>query len=273
MADTDFDLRTTCPDGHTVLFRRKLSTWRLSLEAPAVVLWCYECGLEWSALDRDRAAVAEAVWRATATKNGRRAEDAPGGNLKARAVNADGAAQRRKRSPRLQDAIANAATEYVGQPTALVTRFGRSASAPRRHARDCGTERRHTLFAGIGDPQRRCRGRQAAHSRGRSMTLVNARGPAHDVLIGRARWDRSWWSPAALGAAVVALLALLWIPQPGFLHGTGNEAVGLRTSAEQTQGVDAAIVSEVAPAEPRTTTADESSEAVGVAAPAASGQP
>src|SRR5262245_58148443 len=98
MADTDFALRTTCPDGHQVLFRRKLSTWRLSLEAPAVVLWCHECGLEWSALDRDRAAVVEAVWRATATEGGRRAEDASGGNLKARAVNADGSAQRRTTS-------------------------------------------------------------------------------------------------------------------------------------------------------------------------------
>lgn len=271
MADTDFALHTTCPDGHAILFRRKLSIWRLSLDAPAVVLWCYECGLEWSALEHDRVAVAEAVRRATAIEGERR--DVSERNLKTRGVNADGSAERRTTSPSRYDAIANAAGEYMGQPIPFVTRAERRANAHRRHARDCGRARRHMLFAGISDRRRRCRGRQAAHSCRRSMTPIIARGPARSVVIGPSRGDRSWWSPVALGVAIVGLLALLWIPQHGFVPGTGNEAVGLRTSDERTQGVDAAIVSESHPAEPSEMTVKERSGPVGVAAPAAFAQP
>jgi hypothetical protein len=64
------------------------------------------------------------------------------------------------------------------------------------------------------------------------------------------------------------VLALLWIPQHGFLHGTGNDAVGLRTSDERTQGADAVIVRESPPAEPSETTVEERSGTAGVAAPA-----
>ena len=216
MAETDFALRTTCPDGHAILFRRKLSTWRLSLDAPAVVLWCYECGLEWSATERDRAAVAEAVWRATAVERG---------------------------------------------------------NAHRRHARDCGRAPRHMLFAGTSALPRQCRGRQAARIFRRAMTSVNARGPVRSVVIEPPRGNRAWWSPAALGVAIVGLLALLWIPQHGFLDGAPNEAVRLRTTDERTQGVDAAIASQSLPAEPSETTVKERSGPIGVAAMAASGLP
>ena len=270
MADTDFALHTTCPDGHAILFRRRLSIWRLSLDAPAVVLWCYECGLEWSALEHDRVAVAEAVRRATLSKV---SDGMCRANLKTRGVNADGSAERRTTSPSRYDAIANAAGEYMGQPIPFVTRAERRANAHRRHARDCGRARRHMLFAGISDRRRRCRGRQAAHSCRRSMTPIIARGPARSVVIGPSRGDRSWWSPVALGVAIVGLLALLWIPQHGFVPGTGDEAVGLRTSDERTQGVDAAIVSESHPAEPSEMTVKERSGPVGVAAPAAFAQP
>jgi hypothetical protein len=63
VGDTEIVLHTACPDGHAVPFRRSLAAWRASLEARAVVLWCYECGLQWHASNHDRAAVIDALAR------------------------------------------------------------------------------------------------------------------------------------------------------------------------------------------------------------------
>lgn len=62
MSTAVFALPTICPAGHQFEMRRSFSTWRLCLETPTIVLWCYECGLQWEATDAERANVARAVW-------------------------------------------------------------------------------------------------------------------------------------------------------------------------------------------------------------------
>ena len=57
MNEMHFTLVTTCPAGHSFGLRRSLSTWRVSVQMPSVVLWCQECGLQWDAAEDDRATV------------------------------------------------------------------------------------------------------------------------------------------------------------------------------------------------------------------------
>ena len=137
MADTFFVLDTICPVGHAIPFRRNVSTWRLSLEAPAVVLWCYECGLEWSALEHDRAAVAEAVRRATAIEGERRAEDASDRDLKTRA---DASAGAHTTARTRLSGLAEAASGCEGRPIPFVTSLGQRANGHPCRLRDCGSE-------------------------------------------------------------------------------------------------------------------------------------
>jgi hypothetical protein len=252
MADTDFVLHTICPIGHAIPFRRKLSTWRVSLNAPAVVLWCYECGLEWSAHEHDRAAVAEAVRRVIAVEGEPCAEDTSHRDLKTRAGGSVG--PYRAARTRL-GGTADAASGYEGRPIPFATSFRQRANGHPCHSRACGSRRRGMpLLAADGDLRRPCRGRQVTHGR---FTAVRPSTPAVHATAWRLGSGPSWWPPTAVGVALVGLLILVWNPQRGFVSSTVREPVELRTSDAHVQRVFDAIVSESAPGVRRQTTAEE----------------
>ena len=56
-----FELDTACPAGHPVHMRRDVDIWCASLEAPSIILWCHECGLQWDGSARDRMTLCEVV--------------------------------------------------------------------------------------------------------------------------------------------------------------------------------------------------------------------
>jgi hypothetical protein len=170
MTDAEFVLHTLCPAGHSVPFRRTLSTWRLSLNAPSVVLWCHECGLQWDALEHDRAIVAEAVARVTAVQAERGAADVPDRDLQSRAVGSP--ALRINELIRLGGA-ASSANQPEGRATRFATSPIRQANRHWRHIRDCGRGRRAAMLAANRDlPRSGSARRPTKGSRCRTIRLL-----------------------------------------------------------------------------------------------------
>jgi hypothetical protein len=283
MADENFVLYTICPVGHAIPFRRKLSTWRLSLDAPAVVLWCYECGLEWPAEEHDRAAVAAAVRRVTAVEGEPRAENVSDRDLKTRAGGSAGACA--SAQPRL-GVTAHAASGFDGRSIAFTTNLRQRGNRHRCQSRACGSwPRSMPLFAAADVLRGPCRGRQGQHGPFRAIRshtpAANATasasslsratdskrsrlrprhqigGRARDCLIRHFAWGRLWWAPTVVGVVTVGLLMLVASPQRGFVSSTVNEVVELRTSDPRVQGVGDAIVTESARGVQRPTPLEE----------------
>ena len=228
MGDTDFVLNTTCPAGHSIPFRRTLSIWRLSLDAPTVVLWCYECGLQWDASQHDRAAVTEAVTCATSIE-----PQPPGDNVVDRDLKADANAltgPRKAHRTDFADAI-DAVKQSVEETVPFATRL----------IRHCGVDGEPwRLRAPLRSRQHRC-GAIRMSKAWRTTPAFDAtlsdfhseqhadESLAHGVFS-RLRWDPLWWPATAVGVAIVASIALLWSPRPGFI---ADGAIGQVATREQ----------------------------------------
>jgi hypothetical protein len=246
MTDTEFVLYTLCPAGHSVPFRRTLSTWRLSLDAPSVVLWCYECGLQWDALEHDRAIVAEEVGRATAVQAELSAADVSDRDLQSHAIGPP--ALRITELSRLGGA-ASSANQPERQATPLAISPIRQANGHRPHIRDCGRGRRAAMLAANRDlPRSSTARRPIKGSRCRAIRLLEEGSLAdfnseltlnQDARLDAAPTERSLASTRTCDTNLSSL--------PGFLSETETRALELHAVVERGRwlaatGVAVAIV-------------------------------
>jgi hypothetical protein len=246
-----------------VPFRRALSTWRLSLGAPSVVLWCYECGLQWDALEHARATVAEVVARAI---------------VQAELSSAD-----------LSD------QDLQSRAIASVAPNGH-----RLHFRDCRRGRRAAMLAANHAlPRAGTARRPSKGSRCRTITLLEGGSladfnseltshqearldaPPAEQSFGATASDSSsstravehavvergtWLAATGVAVAILGLLALLWIPQHGLIRDTVNEDSRLQPGVEPPQGTGGAIVSESTSPAGQETTVEQRADTSGVIA-------